>query len=110
MFPKPFSSIIILPIIGTRVTGSEIGPVQTTKVNAGPVNESPLNVAFYRKNSNFSWILNKTKKVNGGAGNRTPCLSHAKRALYHMSYTPDVELSLQFYNIIYIQKYELEMG
>jgi len=26
----------------------------------------------------------------GGAGNRTPCLSHAKRALYHMSYTPDV--------------------
>lgn len=27
----------------------------------------------------------------GGAGNRTPCLSHAKRALYHMSYTPIVD-------------------
>ena len=30
----------------------------------------------------------KYHNKNGGAGNRTPCLSHAKRALYHMSYTP----------------------
>ena len=28
------------------------------------------------------------KKV-GGAGYRSPYLSHAKRALYHLSYTPD---------------------
>lgn len=28
---------------------------------------------------------------DGDAGNRTPCLSHAKRALYHMSYVPNGE-------------------
>ncbi|KAK9000195.1 hypothetical protein V6N11_080699 [Hibiscus sabdariffa] len=28
------------------------------------------------------------KKENGDAGDRTPCLSHAKRALYHLSYIP----------------------
>jgi hypothetical protein len=27
-------------------------------------------------------------KINGDAGDRTPCLSHAKRALYHLSYIP----------------------
>ena len=27
-------------------------------------------------------------KCNGGAGYRSPYLSHAKRALYHLSYTP----------------------
>ena len=26
---------------------------------------------------------------NGGAGHRSPYLSHAKRALYHLSYTPN---------------------
>jgi hypothetical protein len=36
----------------------------------------------------------------GGAGNRTPCLSHAKRALYHMSYTP-VLMSLTELHSIY---------
>ena len=29
----------------------------------------------------------KTRK-NGGEGHRSPYLSHAKRALYHLSYTP----------------------
>jgi hypothetical protein len=29
-------------------------------------------------------------KKNGDAGDRTPCLSHAKRALYHLSYIPNV--------------------
>ena len=28
------------------------------------------------------------EKNNGGAGYRSPCPSHAKRMLYHMSYTP----------------------
>ena len=28
------------------------------------------------------------KSVGGSAGYRSPCLSHAKRALYHLSYTP----------------------
>ena len=30
----------------------------------------------------------KTKAKNGGEGYRSPYLSHAKRALYHLSYTP----------------------
>ena len=29
------------------------------------------------------------KLKNGGEGHRSPYLSHAKRALYHLSYTPD---------------------
>ncbi|KAK9000238.1 hypothetical protein V6N11_080748 [Hibiscus sabdariffa] len=33
----------------------------------------------------LSW---EGKKENGDAGDRTPCLSHAKRALYHLSYIP----------------------
>ena len=37
---------------------------------------------------------------NGGAGNRTPCLSHAKRALYHMSYTP--MLNIMAVSLLYI--------
>ena len=28
---------------------------------------------------------------NGGAGYRSPYFSHAKRALYHLSYTPDIQ-------------------
>ena len=32
--------------------------------------------------------ISLTKKF-GGAGHRSPYLSHAKRALYHLSYTPD---------------------
>ena len=30
----------------------------------------------------------KRKRKNGGEGHRSPYLSHAKRALYHLSYTP----------------------
>ncbi|AES74763.1 transmembrane protein, putative [Medicago truncatula] len=33
---------------------------------------------------------------NGDAGDRTPCLSHAKRALYHLSYIPILMLFLRF--------------
>ena len=42
-------------------------------------------------------MLNKESKVCfGDAGYRSPCLSHAKRALYHLSYTP-VENSKKLY-------------
>ena len=30
------------------------------------------------------------RKLFGGAGYRSPCPSHAKRVLYHLSYTPVV--------------------
>ena len=33
-------------------------------------------------------------KSYGGAGHRSPYLSHAKRALYHLSYTPSDDLML----------------
>ena len=33
-------------------------------------------------------IIKKKKKKNGDAGYRSPCPSHAKRMLYHLSYTP----------------------
>ena len=36
----------------------------------------------------------KCGKENGGEGHRSPYLSHAKRALYHLSYTPSQPLSL----------------
>ena len=32
------------------------------------------------------WYIKKEK--DGGAGYRSPCPSHAKRVLYHLSYTP----------------------
>ena len=33
--------------------------------------------------------MNKQKKY-GDAGYRSQCLSHAKQALYHLSYTPEL--------------------
>ena len=33
-------------------------------------------------------LKRKRKKKSGGEGHRSPYLSHAKRALYHLSYTP----------------------
>ena len=35
-----------------------------------------------------------TEVLNGDAGYRSPYLSHAKRALYHLSYIPFDEVSL----------------
>ena len=35
----------------------------------------------------------KRKKKLGGGGYRSPCLSHAKRSLYHLSYTPEINVS-----------------
>ena len=32
----------------------------------------------------------KIKKETGDDGHRSHCLSHAKQALYHLSYTPDL--------------------
>ena len=40
-----------------------------------------------REKNQLIVFLSKGKK-NGDAGDRTPCLSHAKRALYHLSYIP----------------------
>ena len=34
------------------------------------------------------YILYSETKKDGGAGYRSPCPSHAKRMLYHLSYTP----------------------
>ena len=34
------------------------------------------------------YILYSETKKDGGAGYRSPCPSHAKRVLYHLSYTP----------------------
>ena len=34
------------------------------------------------------FVRESEKKKNGGEGYRSPYLSHAKRALYHLSYTP----------------------
>ena len=39
------------------------------------------------ESSSIPKIIIKKKKI-GGEGHRSPYLSHAKRALYHLSYTP----------------------
>ena len=36
----------------------------------------------------IGWIKEDKKKANGDAGYRSPCPSHAKRMLYHLSYIP----------------------
>ena len=52
------------------------------------------------------------KKENGGEGHRSPYLSHAKRALYHLSYTPSkLGFQIVHINILYsldLQKMEIE--
>ena len=45
-------------------------------------------------------ILKKQKTVIGGAGYRSRYLSHAKRALYHLSYAPIVKLILFIFVLI----------
>ena len=42
------------------------------------------------KNSylNRYFLVTYVQEKIGDAGYRSPCLSHAKRALYHLSYTP----------------------
>ena len=66
-----------------------------------------VSVVFHTEQSNFglrrgcfrhstNWsiykinleIIHYLTSVDGDAGDRTPCLSHAKRALYHLSYIP----------------------
>ena len=51
----------------------------------------------FRKGEGVSQNKNEKKtsceRANGGAGYRSPCLSHAKRALYHLSYTPKDEIT-----------------
>jgi hypothetical protein len=45
-----------------------------------------------------TWI---NKNTNGDAGDWTPCLSHAKRALYHLSYIPNLSYVINMFSIIY---------
>ena len=40
---------------------------------------------------------NQKELESGDAGYRTPYLSHAKRALYHVSYIPQLSDKLNFY-------------
>ena len=42
-------------------------------------------------------IIEELQKGTGGAGYRSRYLSHAKRALYHLSYAPDVYTALTYY-------------
>ena len=42
---------------------------------------------FFLSEINFSFLVPRKQK-SGGAGYRSLCLTHAKRALYHLSYTP----------------------
>ncbi len=37
-----------------------------------------------------NFLSGQEREKFGGAGYRSPCLSHAKRALYHVSYTPEL--------------------
>ena len=49
-------------------------------------------LAIYRfrmkKKNDMSCLVDIVEKEHGDAGYRTPCLSHAKRALYRLSYIP----------------------
>ena len=45
-------------------------------------------------------IMHKIKRFCGGAGYRSRYLSHAKRALYHLSYAPVVRKRVLFYVLI----------
>ena len=47
-----------------------------------------------KKKHGNKYTIKLGSKSNGGAENRTPCLSHAKRALYHMSYTPNLLITM----------------
>ena len=54
----------------------------------------------------------KQKGKNGGEGHRSPYLSHAKRALYHLSYTPLINIFKNAYLetplTLDLQKMEIE--
>ena len=56
------------------------------------ISSNCLTFKVWSLNTMGSVLVKKTRILktinNGGAGNWTPCLSHAKRALYHLSYTP----------------------
>ena len=62
----------------------------------GSVGSNPAVVVFYQLyyvwyKFNIIFIVYKFVyriKKDGGAGYRSPCPSHAKRVLYHLSYTP----------------------
>ena len=60
-------------------------------ISNSEVNQTTFAASAF-ENSSFtapqSPTMNLVAKTNGDAGHRSPCLSHAKRALYHLSYIP----------------------
>ncbi|KAL4364274.1 hypothetical protein GQ457_04G011690 [Hibiscus cannabinus] len=63
------------------------------KVIAGDIGESSVAVKGQFLLFSFQWMISSAtiygrQEDIGDAGDRTPCLSHAKRALYHLSYIP----------------------
>ena len=46
------------------------------------------NCIFFYSEGSLECHIRHRKRLCGGAGYRSPYLSHAKRALYHLSYTP----------------------
>jgi hypothetical protein len=55
---------------------------RTLAVNLKQIELCCLSINFLKR------AKKKVKNRNGDAGYRSPCLSHAKRALYHLSYIP----------------------
>ena len=52
-------------------------------------NDSDLATSMLLCNVIFQWILILDFQCkNGAGGHRSPCLLHAKQALYHLSYSP----------------------
>ena len=58
---------------------------QTDRVRGAP--------AFFGTSNKKRRRKKKEATVLGGGGYRSPYLPHAKRTLYHVSYTPDINVS-----------------
>ena len=53
------------------------------------------NCIFFYSEESLESHVRRRKSICGGAGYRSPYLSHAKRALYHLSYTPSMRVGNQ---------------
>ena len=69
-----------------------------------------LHTFFFLQAVYLGLTLSKPTKICGGAGHRSPYLSHAKRALYHLSYTPTLTTFLDELPIQAIQFECLKFG
>jgi hypothetical protein len=56
---------------------------------------------FSAYSASINWLKMFQKRLTGDMGYRSPHLSHAKRALYHLSYIPSYNLLLIFENLIF---------